>query len=139
MNNNISNPVRNIISNGANTINQKKVSKTSIILGIIYGLVAAGFYITPWMFFLLGLASLSTVAALQGILIKNFGWLFVCLSILLTLTTIMIYLRRKNVEKLTLAEIKPYRAFIGGIITALLITYAVLITLTLFTLERLND
>lgn len=125
MNNNISNP-----------INQKRVSKASIILGIIYGLVAAGFYVTPWMFFLLGLASLSTVVALQGILMKNFGWLFICLSLLLTLITVMIYLQRKNVKKLTLAEIKPYRAFIGGITTALLITYAVLITIALFTLER---
>lgn len=125
MNNNISNP-----------INQKRVSKASIILGIIYGLVAAGFYVTPWMFFLLGLASLSTAVALQGILMKNFGWLFVCLSLLLTLITVMIYLQRKNVKKLTLAEIKPYRAFIGGITTALLITYAVLITIALFTLER---
>ncbi len=125
MNNNISNP-----------INQKKVSKASIILGIIYGLVAAGFYITPWMFILLGLASLSTAVAMQDILIKNFGWLFICLGLLLTLTTIMIYLRRKNVEKLTLAEIKPYRAFIGGITTTLLITYAVLITIALFTINK---
>jgi len=126
MNNNISNTI---------TI-KRKVSKASIILGIIYGLVAAGFYITPWMFILLGLASLSTAVAMQDILIKNFGWLFVCLGLLLTLVTIMIYLRRKNVEKLTLAEIKPYRAFIGGITIALLITYAVLITIALFTLER---
>ncbi len=125
MNNNISNP-----------INQKKVSKASIILGIIYGLVAAGFYITPWMFILLGLASLSTAVAMQDILIKNFGWLFICLGLLLTLTTIMISLRRKNVEKLTLAEIKPYRAFIGGITTTLLITYAVLITIALFTINK---
>jgi len=126
MNNNISNPI---------TI-KRKVSKASIILGLIYGLVAAGFYITPWMFFLLGLASLSTVVALQGILMKNFGWLFVCLGLLLTLVTIMIYLQRKNVKKLTLAEIKPYRAFIGGITIALLISYTVLITIALFTLER---
>jgi hypothetical protein len=124
-------------NNISNTITiKRKVSKAGIILGIIYGLVATGFYITPWMFILLGLASLSTAVAMQDILIKNFGWLFVCLGLLLTLVTIMIYLRRKNVEKLTLAEIKPYRAFIGGITTALLITYAILATMALFTLPR---
>jgi len=122
-----------------NTLNTEKAEKNyraSIILGIIYGLVAAGFYITPLMFFLLGLASLSTAVAMQGILIENFGWAFLCLGLLLTLTTVMIYLRRKNVEKLTVAEIKPYRAFIGGITTALLLTYAILVTMALFTLGK---
>ena len=108
--------------------------RTSIILGIVYGLVAAGFYVTPAMFFLLGAASLSTAMAMQGILIEKFGWAFVCLGLLLALTTVMIYLRRKNVTKLTMAEIRPYRAFIGGISAALLITYAILATLALFTL-----
>ena len=82
----------------------------------------------------MGAASLSTAVAMQGILIENFGWAFVCLGLLLALTTVMIYLRRKNVAKLTIAEIKPYRAFIGGITTALLITYAILATMALFTL-----
>ncbi len=118
-----------------NTITtEKKVSRASIIFGVIYGLVAAGFYVTPVMFFLLGLASLSTTIAMQSILIQNFGWAFLCLGLLLALTTVMIYLRRKNVAKLTIAEIRPYRAFIGGITTALLITYAILATMALFTL-----
>lgn len=125
-------------NNNAESNNRRKISKVSIILGIIYGLVATGFYITPLMFFLLGLASLSTAIALQGVLIENFGWLFLCLGILLTLTTIMIYLRRKNVEKLTMAEIRPYRAFIGGIIIALFVTYAILITVAFFTLTKSN-
>ncbi len=126
MNNNIENTI---------TI-KRKISKASIILGIVYGLVAAGFYVTPYMFFMLGLASISTIAAMQDILTKSFGWLFLLLGALLTLTTIMIYLQAQHVKKLTLAEIKPYRAFIGGITIALLITYAVLITITLFTLEK---
>lgn len=125
-------------NNNPEPISQKKINRASIILGIIYGLVATGFYITPLMFFLLGVASLSTAIAMQGVLIENFGWLFLCLGILLTLTTIMIYLRRKNVEKLTLAEIRPYRAFIGGITVTLFITYAVLITIALFILSKLN-
>ncbi|PJA53088.1 hypothetical protein COU86_01775 [Candidatus Roizmanbacteria bacterium CG10_big_fil_rev_8_21_14_0_10_36_26] len=115
-------------------INEKKASKASIIFGILYGLVAAGFYVTPVMFFLLGAASLSTAIAMQNILIQNFGWLFLCLGLLLTLTTVMIYLQRKNVAKLTIAEIRPYRAFVGGISIALLITYATLATMALFTL-----
>ncbi len=76
---------------------------------------------------------------MQKILIKDFGWLFLLLGVILTLTTIMIYLQRKNVEKLTLAEIKPYRAFIGGMVMAMTITYAILVTLALFNLERLYD
>ena len=125
-------------NNNTESNNRRKISKVSIILGIVYGLVATGFYITPLMFFLLGLASLSTAIALQGILIANFGWLFVFLGLILTITTIMIYLRRKNVEKLTMAEIRPYRAFIGGITLALLFTYAVLITVAFFTLPKFN-
>ena len=125
-------------NNNTESNNRRKISKVSIILGIVYGLVATGFYITPLMFFLLGLASLSTAIALQGILIANFGWLFVFLGLILTITTIMIYLRRKKVEKLTIAEIKPYRAFIGGITLALLFTYAVLITVAFFTLPKFN-
>lgn len=122
-----------------NTTEKRKVSRISIILGIIYGLISAGFYVTPFMFFLLGLASLSTIVAMQKILIKDFGWLFLLLGVILALTTIMIYLQRKNVEKLTLAEIKPYRAFIGGMVMAMTITYAILVTLALFNLERLYD
>jgi len=45
-------------------IEEKRVPRTSIILGIIYGLVSAGFYVTPFMFFLLGLASLSAMIAI---------------------------------------------------------------------------
>lgn len=122
--------------NVSNAKNNKGSYKASIILGIIYGLVAAGFYVTPAIFVLLGMASLSTAVAMQGILIENFGWAFLLLGLLLALTTVMIYLRRKNVEKLTIAEIKPYRAFIEGITIALLITYAVLATTALFTLTR---
>lgn len=114
----------------------KIINTTSIVLGMVYGLVAAGFYTTPLMFFLLGLASLSTATALQSVLIKNFGWLFFFMGLLLAMTTVMIYLRRKNVVKLTLAEIKPYRAFIGGMAVALSTTYAVLVTIALFTLEK---
>lgn len=113
-----------------------KINTTGIVLGIAYGLVATGFYTTPLMFFLLGSASLSTVTALQSVFIENFGWLFFFLGLLLAITTIMIYLRRKNVVRLTLAEIKPYRAFIGGMAVALLATYAVLVTIALFTLEK---
>lgn len=126
--------IKKIIMENTITTTEKKVSRTSIIFGVIYGLVAAGFYVTPVMFFLLGVASLSTVVAMQSILIQNFGWAFLSLGLLLTLTTVMIYLRRKNVAKLTIAEIRPYRAFIGGITTALLITYAILATMALFTL-----
>jgi len=43
----------------------------------------------------------------------------------------MIYLKRKNVEKLMLANIRPYRAFIGGIVISMVITYAASITLAL--------
>ena len=64
----------------------------------------------------------------------DYGWLFFAVGLLLVLTTIMIYLRRKNVERLTLAEIRPYRAFIGGISVTLVITYAILATMALFTL-----
>jgi len=110
------------------------IHKISVIFGVIYGLVAAGFYVTPLMFFLLGLASISTAASMQQILIKNFGWLFFVLGLLLALTTIMIYLWRKNVVKLTLSEVRPYRAFIGGISIALVITYAILATMAIFTL-----
>lgn len=124
------------ITGNINSIDNGKMTKTSVILGIIYGLVAAGFYTTPAMVFLLGLASLSTTLALQGILIKGFGWLFLLLGVLLAFVTIVIYLRRKNVEKLTLAEVKPYRAFIGSIIVALITTYAVVTTLALFTLTE---
>jgi hypothetical protein len=92
-----------------NSTVKNKATKTSVILGIVYGLVAAGFYVTPYMFFLLGLASLSTVASMQDILTKNFGWLFLLLGGLLTLTTIMVYLEIQHVKKLTLAEIKPHR------------------------------
>lgn len=115
-----------------NEIIDGKSIKTGVIFGIIYGLVAAGFYVTPMMFFLMGLASLSTAIALQRILIENVGWVFVCLGLLLSLTTVMIYLWRKNVRKLTLAEIRPYRVFIGGISVALFATYAVLTTIALF-------
>lgn len=115
--------------------NHTSVNKTSVVLGIIYGLIAAGFYITPLMFFLLGLASISSVAAIQGILIKNSGWMFLLLGLLLTMTTILIYLKRKNVKKLTISEIKPYRVFIGSLTLALIITYAVLATIALFTIK----
>jgi hypothetical protein len=118
--------------------NQVKISKTSIVLGIIYGLVAAGFYTTPLMFFLLGLASLSTAVSIQSVLVKNFGWFFVLLGILLAFTTVMIYLRQRKVEKLTLLEIRPYRAFIGGIFITLFVTYGILVTIALFTLAELN-
>lgn len=104
-------------------------------LGVIYGLVVAGFYVTPLVFFLMGLASISTAAAMQKILIKDFGWFFYTIGILLALTSTMIYLRRKNVEKLTLAEIRPYRAFIGGISIALVLTYAVLAVVSFLTLR----
>ncbi|PIU98327.1 hypothetical protein COS61_01970 [Candidatus Wolfebacteria bacterium CG03_land_8_20_14_0_80_40_12] len=114
-------------------IKNKRTIRTGIIFGVVYGLVAAGFYITPLAFFLLGLASLSTAIILQNILVKNFGWLFLCLGALLAMVTVIIYLRRKNVEKLTLTEIKPYRAFIGGLTFALLITYTIIATLALFT------
>lgn len=113
---------------------KRGIHKISIVLGVIYGLVAAGFYVTPLMFFLLGLASISTAASMQQILIKSSGWLFFVLGLLLGLTTTMIYLWRKNVAKLTLSEIRPYRAFIGGISIALFITYAILATMALFTL-----
>lgn len=119
-------------NNEINIAYDQKVHKTGIVLGIIYGLVAAGFYTTPLMVFLLGMASLSTAVALQRVLIKNFGWLFLCLGILLGIVTIMIYLRRKNVEKLTLSEIKPYRAFIGALTISLIVSYAIIITLVLF-------
>jgi hypothetical protein len=122
--------------NNLNIIVNKKTHKISIILGVIYGLVAAGFYITPYMFLLLGMASLSTAVAMQGILIKNYGWLFLFLGVVLAITTIMIYLRRQHVEKLSLAEIKPYRAFIGGLTLALIITYTLLTTLALFSLIK---
>ncbi len=122
--------------NTSGPISKERIHTSSIALGIIYGLVAAGFYVTPLMFFLLGLASLSTAIAMQKILIKDFSWFFLCLGLLFALTTIMIYLRRKNVEKLTLAEIRPYRAFIGGISVALVITYAILTTMALFILGR---
>jgi hypothetical protein len=120
----------------ASNYGNNKSCRTSIIFGVIYGFVAAGFYVTPIMLLLLGTASLSTAVAMQGILIKNLGWAFVSLGLLLALITVMIYLRRKNVKKLTMAEIKPYRAFIGGISTALLVTYAVLATIALFTLSK---
>ena len=110
------------------------IHKISIVFGVIYGLVAAGFYVTPLMFFLMGLASISTAASTQRQLMHDYGWLFFALGLLLALTTTMIYLRRKNVERLTLAEVRPYRAFIGGISIALLLTYAILATTALFTL-----
>ena len=116
-----------------NKINKTSTHKTSIVLGIIYGLVAAGFYVTPWMFFLLGLASLSSIAAMQIVLIRELGWLFLSMGALLTLTTILIYLQRQHIQKLTLGEVKPYRAFIGTITLTLVITYAVLTTIALFT------
>ena len=117
---------------------KKRIPKSSIILGIIYGLISAGFYTTPIMFFLLGLASISIVAAFQRVLL-NFAWLFILLGILLALTTIMIYLRRRNVQKLTLAEIRPHWAFIGGMVITMIITYAILVTIALIKLGISND
>jgi len=117
---------------------KKRIPKSSIILGIIYGLISAGFYTTPIMFFLLGLASISIVAAFQRVLL-NFAWLFIFLGILLALTTIMIYLRRKNVQKLTLAEIRLHWAFIGGMVITMVITYAILATIALIKLGISND
>ncbi len=123
--------------NGKNKVDRVgSVHKTSIILGILYGLVAAGFYVTPLMFFLLGLASISSMAAIQIVLIKDFGWLFLLMGILLTFTTILIYLQRQHIQKLTLAEIKPYRAFIGTLTLTLMITYAILTSIALFTINK---
>ncbi len=110
----------------------------NIILGIIFGLISAGFYVTPFMFFIMGAASLSVLTALQGILFKQFGFYFMLLGILLAMTAILIYLRNKGVKKLTLAAVKPYHAYIGGLMLAMFITYAVLATLALFNFSKLN-
>ncbi len=106
--------------------------RSGIVLGILFGLVSAGFYVTPAMFLALGIASASTVVALQGVLLKDFGIYFIVLGALLAGTTILIYLRKHHVAKLTMSDIKPYRAFIGGMVSALILTYAILVTIAIF-------
>lgn len=105
---------------------REAINKWGVFWGIIYGLVALGFYFTAPMIALLGLASLSTAAALQTILLKGFRWHFALFGTLLTFETILLYLRKQGVKRLTIADITPHRAYIGTLIVTFVATYVVL-------------
>ncbi|MBI4119795.1 MAG: hypothetical protein HY456_03050 [Parcubacteria group bacterium] len=114
---------------------REKIDKWGVFWGVIYGLVALGFYFTPFMVILLGLASVSTAAALQAVLFKGFRWHFALLGALLTFETILLYLRRSGVNKLTISEITLHRAYIGTLIMAFVATYVILFLLVALVLR----
>lgn len=105
---------------------REAINKWGVAWGFIYGLVALGFYFTAPMIALLGLASLSTVVALQKILFTGFRWHFALLGLLLTFETVLLYLRKQGVKKLMMADITPHRAYIGTLIITFVATYVTL-------------
>ena len=108
---------------------REAINKWGVAWGFIYGLVALGFYFTAPMIALLGLASLSTAAALQTILLAGFRWHFALLGTLLIFETILLYLRKQGVKKLMMADITPHRAYIGTLIITFVATYVTLFLL----------
>ena len=82
---------------------REKINKWGVSWGIVYGLVSLGFYFTPWMLFILGLASFSTAIAFQNILFHEYRWQFVILGLLLAFTTVFIYFKKQGVRKITIA------------------------------------
>ncbi len=112
-----------------------KINKWGIFWGIIYGLVALGFYFTPFMVILLGLASISTAAALQPILFQGFRWHFALLGALLTFETILFYLKRRGVTRLNIADITRNRVYIGTLIISFVATYVILFFLVALVLR----
>lgn len=111
---------------------REKISKWGIVWGIIYGLVSLGFYFTPWMLFVLGLASFSTALALQDILFFEYRWHFVIFGLLLAFITVLIYLRKQGVKKITMADITQHRLFVGTFVFAFALTYFVIFWLVTF-------
>jgi len=105
---------------------REAINKWGVVWGFIYGLVALGFYFTPLMVAFLGLASLSTAVALQSVLLQGFRWHFALLGALLTFETTLLYLRKQGVQKLTIADVTPHRAYIGSLIVAFVTTYIIL-------------
>lgn len=114
---------------------REKIKKWGIAWGFIYGLVALGFYFTPLMIVLLGLASLSTAVALQSILFQGFRWHFALLGALLTFETVLLYLWKQGVQKLTIADITPHRAYIGTLVLSFILAYLVLFWIVAFVLR----
>ena len=83
---------------------RKKINEWGMVWGIVYGLVALGFYFTPLMIALMGLASISTVAALQTILFRHFRFHFAFLGFLLVFVTVLLYLRKQGVKNIFLPQ-----------------------------------
>lgn len=108
--------------------------KKAIFLGIIYSLVALGFYFTPFMIFILGLASFSTIAALQTVLFQSFRWHFLLLGVLFVFLTSLFYLRHKELKTLVIADIKSHWAYLGVLIISFISSYLVLFWLAIFVL-----
>lgn len=129
----------NIVSRAPLTPNfmeslKNKISKWGFFWGIVYGLVALGFYFTPFMLLILGLASFSTAVALQSILFYEYRWhfLILILGMLLVFTTVLIYLRSQGVRKLTIADITRNHLFIGTLATTFIVVYLILFWLVTF-------
>jgi hypothetical protein len=109
-----------------------KINKWGVFWGIIYGLVALGFYSTPVMLFILGLASSATAIALQNILFYEYRWHFIILGLLLAFITILIYMRAKGFKKLTIADITQSHFFIGTLTIVFIFLYLILFWLVTF-------
>lgn len=102
------------------------INKWGVFWGIVYGLVALGFYFTPIAILFLGLASASTVLALQNILFIEFRWHFAILGLLLVFVTALLYLKKKGVSRLSVADISLHSMYVGTLIIAFAATYALL-------------
>jgi len=111
---------------------REKINKWGVFWGIVYGLVSLGFYFTPWMIFLLGLASLSTVVALQKILFIDYRWHFIIFGLLLVFATVIVYLKKQGVQKITMADINQHRLFVGTLTITFALTYFALFWLVTF-------
>lgn len=103
--------------------------------GVAYALVGLGFYFSPLMLLMLGAASASTFAALQNLLFIRFRWHFMLLGLLLAFITVLFYLHNQGVSKLSVADIKPHRLFIGSLTLAFSLTYLIFFFTAIFVLQ----
>jgi len=111
---------------------REKINKWGFLWGMVYGLVSLGFYFTPWMLFVLGLASFSTALAFQDLLFAEYRWRFVILGLLFAFITILIYLKRQGVTKVSMADITQHRLFVGTLVLTFAMTYLVIFWLVTF-------